>query len=310
MSEEASFLRAVCASPDDDGPRLVFADWLDELGDPRGSFIRLQLKLARYRWEDSRRPAWERRADELWDKHGARWLAALPRLPEVNWVPPFCRGFLERASSIVPAFLAHADEWSPIVPIQKLDLNVHFSGPEQFEALVNDPHLVPLRELSLDGVGYLNAPLGTLAESRFLTRLRRLRLFHAGARAVSGLTELLASSALPALQGLILHGTREFGAGVVEILTTTPAAARLTELHLSGCALDDADVRRLAACPHLSGLRVLSLLDNRLTDEGAYWLAHSSVLRGLTRLFILGGNQFSNTARRMLQKGFGKAVKL
>ena len=37
---------AIVASPDDDTLRLVYADWLDEKGDPRGTFIRLDLALA------------------------------------------------------------------------------------------------------------------------------------------------------------------------------------------------------------------------------------------------------------------------
>jgi uncharacterized protein (TIGR02996 family) len=32
MNEEAAFLRAICENPDDDTPRLVFADWLTEQG--------------------------------------------------------------------------------------------------------------------------------------------------------------------------------------------------------------------------------------------------------------------------------------
>jgi uncharacterized protein (TIGR02996 family) len=36
-------LAAIYASPDDDGPRLVFADWLQEREDPRGVFIAKQL---------------------------------------------------------------------------------------------------------------------------------------------------------------------------------------------------------------------------------------------------------------------------
>lgn len=43
----APFLRAVIARPDDDLPRLVYADWLDEQGDSdRAEFIRLQCQLA------------------------------------------------------------------------------------------------------------------------------------------------------------------------------------------------------------------------------------------------------------------------
>jgi uncharacterized protein (TIGR02996 family) len=42
--DHAAFLRAVVAEPDDDRPRLIFADWLDERGDGlRASFIRWQI---------------------------------------------------------------------------------------------------------------------------------------------------------------------------------------------------------------------------------------------------------------------------
>lgn len=46
-ADHAAFLAAVVAAPADDLPRLVYADWLDERGDPRGEFIRVQVELAR-----------------------------------------------------------------------------------------------------------------------------------------------------------------------------------------------------------------------------------------------------------------------
>lgn len=45
---EKALLRAVCAEPGDDTPRLVFADWLDEHDQPeRAEFIRVQCELAK-----------------------------------------------------------------------------------------------------------------------------------------------------------------------------------------------------------------------------------------------------------------------
>lgn len=41
-----SFVAAIRARPDDALPRLIFADWLDERGDPLGAFIRGQVELA------------------------------------------------------------------------------------------------------------------------------------------------------------------------------------------------------------------------------------------------------------------------
>ncbi len=48
MNEREALLRAVCENPDEDTPRLVFADWLQENGDEaRAEFIRVQIALAR-----------------------------------------------------------------------------------------------------------------------------------------------------------------------------------------------------------------------------------------------------------------------
>jgi formylglycine-generating enzyme len=41
MSSESDFLQAILAHPDDVSARVVFADWLEEQGDPRGELLRL-----------------------------------------------------------------------------------------------------------------------------------------------------------------------------------------------------------------------------------------------------------------------------
>ena len=46
--KDVAFLAAICANPADDTPRLVYADWLDEHGQPeRAEFVRVQCELAR-----------------------------------------------------------------------------------------------------------------------------------------------------------------------------------------------------------------------------------------------------------------------
>src|SRR5687768_14924073 len=48
MTDHAALLAAVCDRPDDDTPRLVYADLLDDDGDAaRAAFIRTQVELAR-----------------------------------------------------------------------------------------------------------------------------------------------------------------------------------------------------------------------------------------------------------------------
>jgi uncharacterized protein (TIGR02996 family) len=53
MSHDEAFLQAIIESPDDDAPRLVYADWLDEHGQPvRADFIRVQGGRPRH-WVES-----------------------------------------------------------------------------------------------------------------------------------------------------------------------------------------------------------------------------------------------------------------
>jgi uncharacterized protein (TIGR02996 family) len=89
MNERDAFLRAICENPDDDTPRLVFADWLQEHGEEeRAEFIRVQCEAARLAAEDGRLDGLVRRAAELQKRFGKKWLGELP-VPDkehINWV--------------------------------------------------------------------------------------------------------------------------------------------------------------------------------------------------------------------------------
>lgn len=45
MNDEASFLEAIQAHPRDRALRLVYADWLEECGDPRSEYLRVDAQL-------------------------------------------------------------------------------------------------------------------------------------------------------------------------------------------------------------------------------------------------------------------------
>ncbi len=77
MSDRDSFFAAVTANPTDDLPRLVFADWFEEQGEPaRAEFIRLQCH-----WNPTNAPELGRRLDErageLFRENWQRWFAPL-----------------------------------------------------------------------------------------------------------------------------------------------------------------------------------------------------------------------------------------
>src|SRR5262245_28522095 len=108
-ADGSALLRAVIENPDDDAPRLVYADWLDEHGDAAwAEFIRLQIAAAREPCANPGAPQQETCADpgcrscrQFRDR-----IADLVRQPGFGdwvwggWNPPvthmrFGRGFVE-----------------------------------------------------------------------------------------------------------------------------------------------------------------------------------------------------------------------
>jgi len=82
-----ALLQAIYDAPDDDAPRLVYADALLERGDPRGELITLQCRLAQREDRELRK-----REQELLEAHGKQWLGELA--PVVMAGYRFERGFL------------------------------------------------------------------------------------------------------------------------------------------------------------------------------------------------------------------------
>src|SRR5919201_2716601 len=132
MPDAASFLAAVCAHPDDDGPRLVYADWLEEQGGAaahaRAEFIRLQCRLAAGVCAPRDRRGLLRRERELLARHGGEWAA--PLVPYLSTSPAapvrygwaFRRGFVEVVDCDAITFAVLGDEMLRLAPIRSARL--------------------------------------------------------------------------------------------------------------------------------------------------------------------------------------------
>ena len=105
MTEEDAFIQAIVASPDDSAPRLVFADWLEERGDPRGEDIRLDCQMGALSADDPRRGPIIRRKQALRRAHPAA-LAAWDRQFAVARI----RTKLERLRRADPGFVVFGSE--------------------------------------------------------------------------------------------------------------------------------------------------------------------------------------------------------
>jgi uncharacterized protein (TIGR02996 family) len=80
------FLEDIIAHPDDDAPRLIFADWLEEQGDgARAEFIRSQIERARLPDWDAGQVRLRLREQELLAQHGQKWKEGLPDVKGIVW---------------------------------------------------------------------------------------------------------------------------------------------------------------------------------------------------------------------------------
>ena len=147
--DNPELLRAIAAAPNDDLPRLVYADWLDENGqDVRAEFIRVQCQIAGLEADrDKARPAhavlWDRQ-NELRREHLAELLGPLAELGTDGRVT-FDRGFVGRVVLPVAAFLNHGAALSTIVPrpgVRVEGVAANVSG------FIESPHLPTVTELS------------------------------------------------------------------------------------------------------------------------------------------------------------------
>ena len=77
--EDDPFIRAVLVDPENEAPRLIYADWLEERGDPRGEYLRLECYLATLSQDDPQLDPVLIRFRELHRQIDPAWRAAVAR---------------------------------------------------------------------------------------------------------------------------------------------------------------------------------------------------------------------------------------
>ena len=222
MSSDAQrFLADILAHPDDDGPRLVFADWLMEQGDPRGELIVTQCQLEHATGGERMRLV--NRASDLLYRQGT-WLN---ELKEVVRGVETKRGFVYAIHATARVFAKSCGPWFEREPIE--ELRVIKPSPRDLATLRNAKHVAKLRSLVfLDPVRITAEPhVAALSELLAKANVRSLDLRLAiDDEVVTAMRDAFARLALPALESLRLRVRSSQSAVIVGAL----AAARLPAL--------------------------------------------------------------------------------
>jgi uncharacterized protein (TIGR02996 family) len=300
--------------PDDDGPRLVLADWLQdqpsEVDRARGEFVRIQCEIARIASQDVRFADLMLREEHL---HTPRYYGEANRDSELKRLAgklPRLAELLERQNELQKRYenvwldvlrqqVRDHRFWRGLVRVEMEGRDFHIRLMSAIGASENAcwlqrlhfrnargdvgrvfgcPLLAHLHELSFDwALG--SSGLAALLASPHLGQLTSLGLRYGGL-GDAGVEALVGKAPLPRLTRLDL-GNNQLGPRGAAALARADFLGRLRCLRLNDNQLGAAGVQALAASPHLGSLEILNLGHNAMDQSGLAALAGSESLTGL-----------------------------
>jgi uncharacterized protein (TIGR02996 family) len=282
MNDREAILAAICGSPDDDHPRLVYADWLEENGvsdadRARSEFIRLQCAVDRLEEWSPERFDLEYRATVLIRSYGDLWRKEAPswaHRAEIEHAigSTFRKGFLHQISCNPDDLLLDRGKLFEAAPIREAELGFVRDGGI---GLAGYPDLTRFHQLHLR---LANTPLDfrSLGCSPYLSNLSDLKVtivdpeeFSRNTRAVPALMDedarqLARSPSLAGLEGLSLP-YHQIGPDGVQALVESPNLMRFKRLDLSGNPIGRLGMERLARSPWCGQLTSLDVVSTCLT---------------------------------------------
>ncbi|MCZ2343389.1 MAG: TIGR02996 domain-containing protein [Bacteroidales bacterium] len=270
MSDADALIAAATAAPDDDLPRLVLADWIEEQGDSaRAAFLRAQVQLGQAKpWEPFAITCRHHRRDWL---TGQPWRHTLPALPArgLEWHPivPFHRGLpWSLLVRDLTAFLEHASEIFDLFPIGQLHLPT--GTLDQWRAFARGHWLNRVRSIHFFGTATPIEPVRELCGSPWAAGIREL-VFEVAGR--SGMPEvlrgLLNSPLARNLNSLELRAIGSAnGTELVDVLAQADLM-NLTHLGLSVFPATPRNLTALAGSPLFPKLEQLAFRDSPITGD-------------------------------------------
>nr|MBA3540503.1 TIGR02996 domain-containing protein [Deltaproteobacteria bacterium] len=254
VAQAEALVDDVFATPDDDAPRVVLADRLQELGRPRGELIALQLAEA----EGSGTEEGARRADAILETHWKTWMGTLA---DVVASVQFRRGF----PTVIEIDATSSTQWAGYASHPLLaTVEEVIAHPEVLATFLASPTLGLVRRVRIEADAVVK-----VIEERRPASLRAISSTRwegqpHGRRFVDRVLPLLAH--LPAVDTLACgRPTRPMLAALLE----SPAFAQIAQLHVLASSDEEAFALWRRLPPHVTQYTWGSWLEGALRRDGS-----------------------------------------
>ncbi|MBY0456152.1 MAG: TIGR02996 domain-containing protein, partial [Gemmataceae bacterium] len=209
MTDGPALLKAVIANPDEDTPRLVYADWLDENGEEaRAEFIRSQVQLAGMNAWDEGFTELDIRCRELERAH-PEWVEPVGAFVQRGEVfsgdrdYPFQRGFPRKVRVTAGQFADYRRDILKGTPARHVEFELD-------DGHVRLAKLSGLSWLTAVDFAYVRSPGALRTVLACLERFDNLKHFGiiGSSLPASQAERVFASGAVGGVQSLLIQGTR------------------------------------------------------------------------------------------------------
>jgi len=263
MSDEKALLGAIWEHPHEDTPRVVYADWLQETGDPANvawaEFIRLQCQYELLDGDDPQFLPKQKAARKLLKKWEDHWWLRLPHAKEMKWW-------------YTQPWRDELDYWYRGFPRPLEDTHIQFE--QLFSLPESEMRAVPTRSFMTN---YTLSRLDDLLAWQHLDRLDTLTIHCGDVHPADWVDRVLACPGMRNVCRIRLTSspTRDH-TGELESLLNGWRNRRIVELCLDNVRIGNAGFRMLVNHPVMAGVRRFEARVIDLTAPGMRGLAESS----------------------------------
>ena len=270
----SSFIQAIIDDPHDLSSRLVFADFLEEVGDPRAELVRLQLELADLPRHHPRRRKLRTRELKL-----VRQFGYFGEVPSVVHVLGTNGGFVDAIETTFARFVKLGEEIFEKSPIRKVVLT---GKSKRTLRILDSPCISQLSSITFKNNNDDDANLLAIVSSDKWMNLEELHLRGewvstrvidavAGNKTLSNLTAL-------SIDGYHLRSP-EFGS-----LANSPYLTKLESLLIDGAS--NAVCELVSRSENFQHLRKLTLRGREITPDGMHLVFSTRIFPNLESLSL------------------------